>query len=297
MSALATRSPDTSSRIASQRSIAVRTGAGPQKSDEAIHPSRSVRSCSSPAARACSAASSQASAAASARASSQYCQPRSRSALQSPCSSPAARNTGTTRSTTAEASSARRRRAAPDPEHLLLDQRVRERALVARRLGGGHRLGEHALGVGQPARLDQDGAEVREQRGTAGLAGRQQRDGALQQRRGRAVIAAALRPAPRRLEPVGRARRERAGLRAGERRARTGSARPARGGSRRSPRSRSPVPAWARSSQSANRSWSSARVVLRQRPVGGIADQDVPEAERVVVAERRAAPAGSGRAA
>ena len=138
---------------------------------------------------------------------------------------------------------------------------------------------------GSPARLDQDGAEVREQRGAAGLTGRQQRDGALQQ------------PSRRRCDRCGaRARRPADSSRSAARvasarvlwrrpaRARTGSARPARGGSRRSPRSRAVVSPPARSSQPAKRPCSSAASPWAAT-VGGVADQDVAEAERVVLGE------------
>ena len=75
-------------------------------------------------------------------------------------------------------------------------------------------------------------------------------------------------------------------------RAPCGSDAPARGGSRRSPRTRSAGRRRSRSSQSAKRSWRSARSAFGQRLVGGVADEDVAEPERVAARSARTARAG-----
>ena len=93
------------------------------------------------------------------------------------------------------------------------------------------------------------------------------------------------RPTTGRAEPLGRATREleHASRRPG--RARAGTARPARGGSRGSRPARRGT--HVASSQSAKRSWSSARTAFGKRLVRRVPDQQVPEAKRVVAGDLR----------
>ena len=149
--------------------------------------------------------------------------------------------------------------------------------------GGGHglrRLGDDILQRREIPGLEQRERELQQQLDPPGLCLAEQRRGAGEQvLRGRHVPARVRAPAGRgqdaggalaqRLDP--RRRRARARARAGA---------PARGGSRRSPRT--PSPGRSRASRSSRRDAraASARTRFGQRSIGGVANEDVREAER-----------------
>ena len=236
-------------------------------------------------ARACSAASSHASAAASARASSHCCQPRSRSALHCPCSSPAARNTGSTSSTTADASAAALGAPRLMPSICCWTSACDRASSSPARAAGGHGLGRAR------ARRRADGpprSAWRPGRVAAPSAGRHPPASAprpapadLPRPGGRFAAAPAGRPTRAARPRARRARRRRRRRRAELAR---GSGTPAPGGSRRSPRIRRRGPPALLEPVREALVQLGARG-LGKRAVGGVADEDVPEAEGVVVAE------------
>ena len=169
---------------------------------------------------------------------------------------------------------------------------MRRQALVVR--GGSQplRLVEHAPGLGQPAAFDQRGAQLGEQRDPPRIVGGKQPGNPLEQADRRGQVAADKRPPSRRLEPLGRPGGERGGARVArsERDAVLEGllevvaddllelAQPVRG-RQLEPGGEALVQVGAR--------------VLRQRAIGGVADQDVTEAVGLLAGEVRRAPGGS----
>ncbi len=174
--------------------------------------------------------------------------------------------------------------AVEEPEELLLDEHMRRHALVVR--GGSQplRLVEHAPGLGQPAAFDQRGAELGEQRGPPRIVGGEQPGNPLEQADRRGQVAADERPPSRRLEPLGRPGGERGGARVA-----------------RSERDAVPEgllevvaddllelaqPVLGRQLEPGGEALVQVGArVLRQRAIGGVADQDMTEAVGLLAGE------------
>ena len=174
-----------------------------------------------------------------------------------------------------------------EPEELLLDEHMRRQALIVR--GGSQplRLVEHAPSLGQPAAFDQRGAQLDEQLDPPRIVGGEQPGNPLEQADRRGQVAADERPPsrrPRAARTPGRRGRPRASRAI---RSRHGTGKPAPGGSRRSPRTRAAVFAAVQLEPGGEALVQVGARLLRQRAIGGIANQSVTEAVSLLAGEVR----------